>query len=509
MTSVVSVRPRKARWRDASHGAGVALAVVAALAVSSCQSSSNTSPQTASSNEPPAVTLFTDVPQATCGPGSVSETGLQGQVPPDLRKSGFQGFRCNLELLSHYSGEGAEWVGAWYKNCFYMSTVSGPKAKTPGVAVIDASDTSNIKYVKSLTSPAMLNPWETLKVNQKRGLLAGTQFVGQYFDVYDVSKDCTSPTLEASIPLGGKAWGHEGNWAPDGMTYYADPTRYPNDPNVGFIAIDVSNPTQPKVLLTYEIPTVEPAHIHGLAISADGNRAYLMIVAPNVGAPGNSVNGMMIVDVSQIQQRKPNPQVKVISYLQWLDGDNTQMVQEFVRNGRTYVVATDEVGSQGLGKKTCDGFDAFALARLIDVNDPRNPTVVSKLQLQVQNPKNCNAALQGLPSSGFTYDAHYCSVDDPQNATAVACSYFESGIRVFDIRDPLHPKEIAYYNPPANPANTAAAGAGSPASDPTADWAGSWFRWFHASDGSWQLWTQTEQNGAQILKFTNGAYPLK
>ena len=55
--------------------------------------------------------------------------------------------------------------------------------------------------------------------------------------------------------------------------------------------------------------------------------------------------------------------------------------------------------------------------------------------------------LAGL--SGFTYGAHYCSVDNKHNATAVACGYFESGIRVFDIRNPLRPKEIAYYNPAA------------------------------------------------------------
>ncbi|MFX8114533.1 hypothetical protein ABTL09_20195, partial [Acinetobacter baumannii] len=49
------------------------------------------------------------------------------------------------------------------------------------------------------------------------------------------------------------------------------------------------------------------------------------------------------------------------------------------------------------------------------------------------------------------------SVDNRENATALACSYFNSGVRVFDIRDPSKPKEIAYYNP----ASAKSPGAGS------------------------------------------------
>jgi hypothetical protein len=484
---------------------------------------------------------FSNVPRASCGPGSTPETGLQGQVPALLRSSGFKGFSCNLQLLSQYAGQGAEWVGSWAGHCFYMSTASGPNQTNKGVAVIDVSDSTNIKYVKSLSSPAFLNTWESLKWNPKRNLLAGTGRTTPFFDVYDVSKDCTNPTLEASIDLGPLGWGHEGNWAPDGMTYYADPLRSccgglsasglaaDPDPHLGFIAIDVSKPNNPKVITTWDLPLDPPTHLHGLEISPDGTRGYLMVLS---ATPNNSENGLMIVDLSQIQARKPNPQVKVLSYLPWRDNNLTQMAQWFRSGGRTYLLATDELGSgscanpqdpsklvTGLGPcqykfgwpQACDGYPPFAYGRIIDITDERVPTIVSKLRLEVQDPKNCPQMINDRPqgSGTFGYDSHYCTVDNPENPAAAACGYFESGVRVFDIRDPNHPKEIAYYNPPSNPSNSGLAQAGSYDADPPVDWAASGSRFYHAPNGSWELWIQTQENGAQILRFTNGVYPLK
>ena len=90
----------------------------------------------------------------------------------------------------------------------------------------------------------------------------------------------------------------------------------------------------------------------------------------------------------------------------------------------------------------------FPMARIIDISDETNPTIVSELMLEMHDPANCDkvhARSHGL--SSFTYGSHYCSVDNRTNATTLACGMFNSGIRVFDIRDPLRPKEIAYYNP--------------------------------------------------------------
>ena len=53
------------------------------------------------------------------------------------------------------------------------------------------------------------------------------------------------------------------------------------------------------------------------------------------------------------------------------------------------------------------------------------------------------------PTQG--YAGHYCNVPTRVDPTIVACSMIISGLRVFDISDLLHPKEIAYYVAPTQP----------------------------------------------------------
>jgi len=83
-------------------------------------------------------------------------------------------------------------------------------------------------------------------------------------------------------------------------------------------------------------------------------------------------------------------------------------------------------------------------------------------------------------------------------------------MRVFDISDPANPKEIAYYKPPARrmeyrPAsNINFLGGGRLTFDHTADWtsANSRFVW-HGNE--LHLWMTSQDNGFQVLRFTNGA----
>src|SRR6185437_6071770 len=128
----------------------------------------------------PAETTQYNVPKATCGPGDHPETALQGQVPAALRAAGFKGFNCNLELIGQSRGEGANWQSAEFldKNghrCGYHGTAS-PDRSLPGrqhlgVPVIDLTNPTNPTPTGYLQTTSMLDPWESLKVNERRGLL--------------------------------------------------------------------------------------------------------------------------------------------------------------------------------------------------------------------------------------------------------------------------------------------------------------------------------------------------
>src|SRR5205823_6991495 len=94
---------------------------------------------------------------------------------------------------------------------------------TYGVPVIDLSQPSNPVAVGYLQTTSMLDPWESLKVNERRQLLAADNGQngggGPQVDIYDLSSDCRSPQLLASVAVGkadgttgvpGTVVGHEG-----------------------------------------------------------------------------------------------------------------------------------------------------------------------------------------------------------------------------------------------------------------------------------------------------------
>lgn len=475
----------------------------------------------------------TAVLPAECGPGSQPETGLQGQVPRGDRDSGRnqQAYSCNLALVGQYQGQGSSVVSASSGDCAYLS--SGPAAAllspTPGMQVVDVSDPTQPEFVGSYASPGMLlGTWESLKVNEERGLVAGVA-VGAlsapaFFDVYDISEDCTQPVhrnglLGTSLEIPVNVLGHEGNWSPDGRTYWSTGTI------AGSItAIDVENPDQPRLL--YTGLRGFPAN-HGVEFNADGTRMYLATCLPG---------GVTILDVSAIQNRDPIPQIQRVSEITWNPRSCGQHALPVFFDGVPHLIAADEFASEGV--------------RIIDIADESNPVVIQHLQLEIQQPENVALRVDDTARNGaFSYEAHYCSVDRSDNPTALACGYFNSGIRVFDIRNPRQPREIAYFNPPAQPQQAAelygslhAYGGGvlpmvsdqnASNTDPanlgpyvfryvtaipellaqgpnaihgemSADWCSSPPRFVGE-----QLWVSCMDNGFLVLEFRNGVYPLE
>lgn len=488
---------------------------------------------------PPLGEVPLTVPKVTsCASGDVAETALQGQVPAAIRAAGFSGFNCNLKLVGQVQGEGGNWSSATFtdgagRSCAYHATaVPNANRQNPGVPVIDMTDRAAPARVASLTTPAMTDPWESLRVNDRRQILIADNGQngggGPEVDIYDLSGDCRSPQLLATLAVGTGAdgglqlpeapIGHEGNIAPDGLTYYIGDIR-----RAAYHAVDVTNTTRPKLIATYNISSLglkEGTTVHGLSISNDGNRAYAVVLGgPRFGDPPAVVdpsllnNGFAIFDTSEVQARKPDAQIKLVSTALFQDGSVAQHTIPVTIDGKQYLVMVDEGGSAGLAneaaaKVACAANLApFPMARIYDISDEANPKPVSKLMLETHDPKYCDQVTPDIVGLNiFTYGSHYCSVDNRDNATALACSYFNSGIRVFDIRDPVRPKEVAYYNPKST---TSVAGsshavfnqwrAGGP------DWCASRLDFDFARK---QLITMCQDNGLVILEFAPNTWPF-
>ncbi len=422
-------------------------------------------------------------PQGPCGEGSRPETGMQGRVPPADHASGraAEGYTCNTEAVGSYTFMSKNYeanpfgtVGGFKVHryvdkqgqvcAFYDTTLLAPTSlfdAEVGINVLDMSDPANPVHTARLTTPAMISPHESLVLSEERGLLAavlGNPSIGPgVVDIYDVSEDCTQPVLKTSAPVG--VFGHESGMSPDGNIFYSASPATPT-----LTAIDIRDPMLPRPIWTGEY------YSHGLSLSADGNRAYV------AHTPRDRANGLLILDVSEIQAavtdptafgnpfpgtsdpsgQTREPQAYVVSELTWDTVSIPQNAIPVTIGGKPYVIEIDEYSSNAEGGGGGTHGSIVGAGRIIDISDETKPRVISDLRLAVHQPEVrdeiANDPGASMPAQG--YAGHYCGVPTRVEPTIVACSMIVSGLRIFDIRDPANPVEVAYFNAPIPPRAT-------------------------------------------------------
>jgi hypothetical protein len=244
---------------------------------------------------------------------------------------------------------------------------------------------------------------------------------------YDARADCRHPVLQSTFPVA--RLGHESGFALDGKTFYATSTGTP-----GITAVDMSRPADPRAIWQGQVTS------HGMTLSDDGNRAYIA---------DSGTGQMLILDTSEIQARKANPQAREISRVTWPLASIPQNAIPFTRLGHPYVLEFDEYTAGLRGDN-----NAVGAARIIDIADERKPRVISNIRLQVNQREDHAAAANdpGAFSPVQGYAAHYCNVPTRVDPLVVACSFILSGLRVFDISHLKAPKEIAYFVAPTKAA---------------------------------------------------------
>jgi hypothetical protein len=385
---------------------------------------------------------------------------MSGAVPLADQLSGRSrlGYSCNLSLVAATDlGSGGDTQMTWNQDCVYRSV---PAGGGDGIAVVDVSDPAHPRLVRVLQEPewqgrgGVLGIHEGIHASAARGILVIP--VGTMLTTYDVSEDCTAPRLLSHFDFGfpaepfkGPAFQgagiHSGQLSPDGTFYYAtdigNGALSPTGPCLTIV--DLLDVAHPKLVMRWgdEFPC------HDLDFNADGTRAYLGFYASMVGhpsavvgaftpvvQPSHLLSGLRIVDTSEVQARVANPEIRILGELT----GGRQHTETFTRiGGRSYVVAAEE------------GFCPGGNARIVDVTDDAHPVAVSELTLGVNTLPGCLIA-QADREGGrnlLLYMTHYISVDDPADAKLAFISWYSAGLRVFDISDPSHPVEVAYYNP--------------------------------------------------------------
>jgi hypothetical protein len=440
------------------------------------------------------------IPQTPCDKQSLPETGISGRVPKAEVDNGraARGYRCNTTQVAHFLATGGFQVHryvdkAGHDCAIFDSTLLFPRDTAAnaveglGVYVMDMSDPAHPKHTATLSTPAMLSPHESLRVNAKRGLIAADMGYPStnpgFVDVYDASADCRTPVLQSSSPLG--VLGHESAFSPDGTVFYVSSTS-----GHTVTAVDLTNPQLPTVLWFSANYSA-----HGMSVSDDGQRLYVA----DTGLPG-----LTILDVSGIHKHQLQPTVPVVSQLTWPEVSIPQNALPITIKGHPYIVEVDEYTSSttqpdfsnpqsGLYKASAK----VGAARIIDIGDEKHPKVVSNLRLAVNQPEARASDQQNDPGAQSPvqgYAGHYCAVPQRKDPAIVACSFIVSGLRVFSIKDPVHPKEIAYFNAPVLPGvdiyHSGAFAMSAPAFVPARN----------------EIWYTDGNSGFYVVRLTQGAF---
>lgn len=203
-----------------------------------------------------------------------------------------------------------------------------------------------------------------------------------------------------------------------------------------YIALDISDPGKPKEVSRWWFPGQHQAAgeapsinfgLHGPAQVEDG-RAYLSY--------GDA--GMVILDVSDVEQPK------LVSRLPFRPPLGSAIAVHTVVPIRHRNLAL--VNSEALAEECQEPLNFSAI---VDISNEREPRLVSLLPLPEPAP--------GLPYSNFCQKGGRFGPHNQQHwqgqphllrdDNKIYLTYFNAGLRIYDISDPLLPREVAYFVP--------------------------------------------------------------
>jgi hypothetical protein len=367
-----------------------------------------------------------------CGRNDLPETGTAGDVPLTDQLSGRadQGYNCGLALVGYSSlgGRGSNANMAWSQDCAYIAG--------DGVAVVDVRDPAHPKVARTLhtagsdatveTIAAIDAPGRKLLATGRYGVFGvqGQTSTGPV-DIWDVS-DCLRPKLNTAFQFPANV---------HNLTFTANGKRLWS--TLPLQAADLTDLRHPKMLpdIESQIAASGSPHLqyaHEAWPSPDDKRLY-------IGGQEVGDETLLVVDTDG-WPRRPARALGGIPH-------PGHSIRPATIQGDPYLIASDESiinpTAKGCLPDALTPFGGASRPDLVDISHEDLPKVRSTLIVGITQPLHCPEQVL----SGVNASVHYQDVDDPDDTTFAMVSAWNAGLRIFDVRHPSDPEEVAYFNP--------------------------------------------------------------
>lgn len=197
-----------------------------------------------------------------------------------------------------------------------------------------------------------------------------------------------------------------------------------------FMAVDIADPTTPQEVGRWWIPGMWRAG--GEAPTWGAGRRYALhhaIVAENVAYGSWRDGGLTLLDVSEPTQPR------LLAHRNWCPPFGGGTHTALPLPDRKLVIVADEAIADNCA-------DQMKYTWVVDVREPTNPVTVSTFPSPDE---------EDYCAKGGHFGPHNLHENRPgsfQSSELIFATYQNAGVRVFDIKNPFRPEEVAYFVPP-------------------------------------------------------------
>jgi hypothetical protein len=369
----------------------------------------------------------------------------------DVRELNAQSERWNTRLVGHHDLNG-QGDGMQLLKVGQYAYVAHLGMYEMALSVLDCADPSVPRLLRQIphadnthshkvqiAGDVLIQNLERARSGFKRQSADAPNLAG--IQTYDLS-DPTDPRPLARLEVEGQ--GVHRMWFTDG--HYAHvASSWPGYHERVYLIADLSDPAHPKKAGIWHIPGTKDGegegwqdfpkqHLNVHGIIPQGDRAYVSMTDA----------GSAIVDISDVA----NP--RTISRVNWHPPYGGYCHTSMPLPGRGLMLAVPEAMQERSPE------DGDKRIWVIDVREERQPVVVSAFPRPVP--------AEGMPWPSYydrphRFGPHNVHENRPdygyRSEYLIFATFFNGGLRIYDLRDPLRPTEVGYFVPPTPPGQEA------------------------------------------------------